>query len=43
MRSEELDRMRAEIRRANQRTVLAVTGAALLIGASVILGVGADR
>ena len=43
MRSEELDRVRAEIRRANQRTVLAVTGAALLIGASVILGVGADR
>ena len=43
LRSEELDRVRAEIRRANQRTVLAVTGAALLIGASVILGVGAAR
>ena len=40
LRSEELDRVRAEIRRANQRTVLAVTGAALLIGASVILGAG---
>ena len=43
LRSEELDRMRAEIRRANQRTVLAVTGAALLIGASVILAVGEAR
>ena len=43
LRSEELDRVRAEIRRANQRTVLAVTGAALLIGASVILGVGGAR
>ena len=43
MRSEELDRMRSEIRRANQRTVLAVTGAALLIGASVILGLGEAR
>ena len=40
MHSEELERVRAEIRRANQRTVLAVTGAALLIGASVILGLG---
>ena len=43
MRSEELDRVRAEIRRSNQRTVLAVTGAALLIGASVILGLGGTR
>ena len=43
LRSEELDRVRAEIRRANQRTVLAVTGAALLIGASVILAVGEAR
>ena len=39
IRSEEIDRLRAEIRRANQRTVLAVMGAALLLGASVILGV----
>ena len=43
LRSEELDRVRAEIRRANQRTVLAVTGAALLIGAAVILAVGEAR
>ena len=43
LRSEALDRMRAEVRRANQRTVLAVTGAALLIGASVILAVGEAR
>ena len=40
VRSEGLDRIRAEIRRANQRTVLAVIGAALLIGAAVILGLG---
>ena len=38
VRSEGIDRIRAEIRRANQRTVLAVIGAALLIGAAVILG-----
>ena len=40
IRTEEIDRLRAEIRRANQRTVLAVIGAALLLGASVILGIG---
>ena len=43
IRSEEIDRLRAEIRRANQRTVLAVMGAALLLGASVILGVGGTQ
>ena len=43
MRSEEVDRLRAEIRRANQRTVLAVIGAALLIGGSVVLALGADQ
>ena len=43
MRSEALDRVRVEIRRANRRTVLAVIGAALLIGASIILGVGGSR
>ena len=40
VRSEGIDRIRAEIRRANQRTVQAVIGAALLIGAAVILGFG---
>ena len=43
IRSEEIDQLRAEIRRANQRTVLAVIGAALLLGASVILGVGGTQ
>ena len=41
IRSEGIERLRAEIRRANQRTVLAVVAAALLIGASVVLGLGA--
>ena len=40
VRAEELDRIRAEIRRANQRTVLAVTGAALLVGTAVIVALG---
>ena len=40
MRSESLDRVRDEIRRANHRTVLAVLAAALLVGASVVLAVG---
>ena len=40
MRSEEVDRIRSEMRRANQRTVLAVIGAALLVGAAIILGLG---
>ena len=43
IRSEEIDQLRAEIRRANQRTVLVVIGAALLLGASVILGVGGTQ
>ena len=43
MRSEELARLNAEIRRANQRTVLAVIGAALLIGGSIVLALGADQ
>ena len=41
-RSEEIERLRAEIRRANRRTVQAVIGAALLIGASVVLGLGGE-
>ena len=43
IRSEEIDRLRGEIRRANRRTVQAVIGAALLIGASVVLGLGGGR
>ena len=43
IRSEEIDRLRGEIRRANRRTVQAVIGAALLIGASVVLGLGGER
>ena len=43
IRSEEIDQLRAEIRRANQRTVLVVIGAALLLGASVILGLGGTQ
>ena len=43
MRSEEIDRLRGEIRRANRRTMLAVLGAALLIGASVVLGIGGGQ
>ena len=40
IRTEELDRIRTEIRRANQRTALAVAGAALLAGAAVIVALG---
>ena len=40
MRSEEIARLRGEIRRANRRTILAILGAGLLIGASVVLGAG---
>ena len=43
IRSEEIDRLRGEIRRANRRTVQAVIGAALLIGASVVLGLDGER
>ena len=43
MRSEEFARLRAEIRRANRRTVLALIGAALLIGGSVILALGGEQ
>ena len=43
MRSEEIDRLRGEIRRANRRTMLAILGAALLIGASVVLGAGGGQ
>ena len=43
IRSEAIDRLSAEIRRANQRTVLVVIGAALLLGASVILGLGGTQ
>ncbi len=35
--TQEIARMRAEIRRANQRSVLSVVGAALIIGATVLL------
>ena len=38
MHSEELSRLRQELRRANQRTVLAVVGAAFIISASAIFG-----
>ncbi len=38
IRAGEIDRLRAEIRRGNRRTVLAIVGAALLLGASVTLG-----
>ena len=38
LRSEELNGIRKEIRQANQRTVLAVVGAAFVISASVLLG-----
>ena len=40
IRAEEIDRLRAETRRANQRTVLAIIGAALLLGASVLFALG---
>ena len=43
MRSEEIVRLRDEIRRANRRTALAILGAGLLIGASILLGLGAER
>ena len=42
MRSEEIGRIRHEIRRAGRRNVLAVVGAALLVGASLILGLGGN-
>ncbi len=38
MKSDDLAAIRREIRRANQRTVLAVVGAALLLGAAVVYG-----
>ena len=40
MRSDEIERIRDEIRRSGRRSVLAVIGAALLIGAAVIVGLG---
>ena len=40
IRAEEIERLRAETRRANQRTVLAIIGAALLLGASVLFALG---
>ena len=42
MRSEEIVRLRREVRRANQRTILAILGAGLLVGASVVLGAGGE-
>ena len=38
MSSEELIRMRRELRRANQRTVLAVVGSALILSAAALMG-----
>ena len=38
IRAGEIERLRAEIRRGNRRTVLAIIGAALLLGASVMPG-----
>jgi ubiquinone biosynthesis protein len=38
IKSEDLDLIRREVKRANQRTVLAIVGAALLMSASVIYG-----
>ena len=40
IRAEEIGQLRAETRRANQRTVLAIIGAALLLGASVLVALG---
>ena len=40
VRSDGIDRIRAEIRRANRRTVLATIGAALIVGAAIVLGLG---
>nr|MBS0020551.1 ubiquinone biosynthesis regulatory protein kinase UbiB [Gammaproteobacteria bacterium] len=36
--SQEISRIRAEIRRANQRTIFAMVGASLIIGAALLLG-----
>ncbi len=38
MHSKEIERVRREIRRSNQRTVLAVVGAALILSAAALLG-----
>ncbi len=38
MNSKEIERVRREIRRSNQRTVLAVVGAALILSAAALLG-----
>ncbi len=38
MSSKEIERVRREIRRSNQRTVLAVVGAALILSAAALLG-----
>ena len=43
IRSEAVDRLRAEVRRGNRRIVQAVAGAALLIAASVVLTAGGGR
>ena len=43
MNSVDLNRMRREIRRANQRTVLAVAGSALILSAAALLGAGAPE
>ena len=43
IRSEDIERLRAEIHQSNRRTTLAVVGAALLLGASVVLGLGGTQ
>ncbi len=42
-RSQELDRLRRELRRHHQRLLLAVTGSGLLISAALLLAVGEPR
>ena len=43
IRSEAIDGLRTEIRRGNRRSAQAVIGAALIIAASVVLGLGAEH
>jgi ubiquinone biosynthesis protein len=42
-RSDELKRLRREVRRANRRTVGAITGSSLLLSAAVIYGLDGYR
>ena len=43
IRSDALDGLRAEVGRGNRRIVQAVIGAALIIAAAVVLGLGAQH